>query len=991
MKELQLTYSAGPDSKVPSSFRKLKCQPYTIRVPREKGFEQSKRRVLVVVGKVPTDDLRAEALLSSDTSKITMGNILKEADKWARKFGEVDNNKFAFVNFNFFKNYHLGNEARQASVAVKVKRIHNYIDKLKPHLVIVFGDEAACALLPGVEYVPNKRGWVHKTKTKAGHKFNLVSTIDYDDLCPSGSNSGGRDQVDQSNLIGYAFRNIANGLLGKMPVSLASIKPNPIYVDTMGKFKKLYRKLMKAKVIAVDTETDNLNVVKNRLLTIQFAFCATKAYFLPVDHKDGPFTGVQLKFIKKRLAKWLAKEVPAICRMKDPQYIIAQNGGYDLRIMREFLKVPYVAWPLWDATAGEFVLDENIDGLSSYNTRPWGLAQLFCSYGNDWYFNAAFSKSDRKTIKDVKLDKNVLNYGAMDVQSIYGIHRAQQVIASMMDFNGKSYLPVYRRFILVQMSNMIHQMSNMVHRGNLIDKKHLIHIASKQGPLAKLIDEVEKELYSMPSVKKANKILAKQDSRPKTGLFGAVKEPWIFNLSTVDHAQLLFIKVLGLEGVDGETGEDGERVSLDKYFQELHEDVPEVGLLKRKNKIAILRNTFAKGILNRMGESEDAKLDGRLRPEYGYTGVVTGRSNSSKPSLQQIPQHSKEAKIVKRLFITRRRQLHLKLDYSAHEVRGWGFISSDANLAATFKKIAKVIKELRQKKVLTEEDKKRLKTEGDIHRINYAMFSGKNVADVTDEERQAAKAIVFGAIYGMSAKSMAAKLGITQDEAQKLIDKFFAKAHKAASWLEYVVEFANKHFYVYSPLGRRRNLYALLTRDRRLAAAVARRAQNSPIQGMASDFGYNAGRLIESAIHKVFTDLGFSKKLGISMHPAGVNQMVHDSINTEVDFEHALVTLWVLEYCAVYGLRNLIEKVFKFELNADFAIEFEIGGLGDSMQKWDWNRKSLKNLIKQALITQNEQLGHDLNVKKELKLIYREGKKHKAYLEKNFPLPETPF
>ena len=54
-----------------------------------------------------------------------------------------------------------------------------------------------------------------------------------------------------------------------------------------------------------------------------------------------------------------------------------------------------------------------------------------------------------------------------------------------------------------------------------------------------------------------------------------------------------------------------------------------------------------------------------------------------------------------------------------------------------------------------------------LHRINKI-----EVNEVTDEQRQQAKQIVYGIIYGVGAKTLAEQLSLTEQEAEKFMDSF---------------------------------------------------------------------------------------------------------------------------------------------------------------------------------------------------------------------------
>lgn len=92
----------------------------------------------------------------------------------------------------------------------------------------------------------------------------------------------------------------------------------------------------------------------------------------------------------------------------------------------------------------------------------------------------------------------------------------------------------------------------------------------------------------------------------------------------------------------------------------------------------------------------------------------------------------------------------LSADYSQLELRILAHLSGDKGLCA----------------VLSRRD-------GDVFRsIAAAWKKKKNEQEVTDEERQQAKQICYGIIYGMGCKSLADQLQVTEEEAQLFVDSF---------------------------------------------------------------------------------------------------------------------------------------------------------------------------------------------------------------------------
>ena len=149
---------------------------------------------------------------------------------------------------------------------------------------------------------------------------------------------------------------------------------------------------------------------------------------------------------------------------------------------------------------------------------------------------------------------------------------------------------------------------------------------------------------------------------------------WVFDISKQKHKQLLFFKILGLTPLEmAKNGVDGK---LGKKFAENTKMCPEVAVFNYINKLNSLQNNFVgsatQGLYGFSFNNEDAKIDGRIRPHFGFTVVISGRNSASKPSLQNIAQYTKEAKYIKRVLVASLGCLLLDCDAAAHEIRVWG-------------------------------------------------------------------------------------------------------------------------------------------------------------------------------------------------------------------------------------------------------------------------------------------------------------------------------
>lgn len=225
---------------------------------------------------------------------------------------------------------------------------------------------------------------------------------------------------------------------------------------------------------------------------------------------------------------------------------------------------------------------------------------------------------------------------------------------------------------------------------------------------------------------------------------------------------------------------------------------PLPGKLLQYRKVQRYLSTTLAGILNNVDEY------GRIHTTFNLHGTVTGRLSSSHPvNLQNIPRGPE----ARNIFAARPGWTFVEGDLSQAEVRVLAMLSGDANLTSAVNTT-------------------------DVHRSTAAMMFGVNLTDVTKEQRQAAKHLVFGIVYGMQAKSLGQEIGCSEIEARGLIERYFMAFPVARDWIREIQRQAVNSGYVESPFSRRRR-FDFITRDNR--GDVERQAVNAPIQSTASD------------------------------------------------------------------------------------------------------------------------------------------------------------
>jgi DNA polymerase I-like protein with 3'-5' exonuclease and polymerase domains len=1019
---------------------------YNLRCPVDKSWETAPNKILIVIETVDSQDLKASALLS-DRARQVVTNLLTYSLNCAKEKGlRRKDVAFAAVNFNNVKFMDKPKETWPSARAEFAKRVKAVIKDLEPTTILVFGDYATKALLPEEEFLPKKRGWVIDTEV-LGHKVKIVPTLDLLPLYTQGkadidqdeeeeTGEGDVDVYAKANLLFYVTGHVTNALLGRMQYDLSKIKVRPRLIDTIEKFNSLYKHLKQEKHIAVDTETENLSVNHNKLKTIQFAYDDSGiGYMVPVDHEETPFSPKETRYIKKKLRRFFyAKPNELPCK-----YLIMVNGKFDTRILRKALGIPIIFHPIWEITAAEWLADENRTSLKDapFGTPHGGLEQILFTYGNDAYKTAKFSKGDRSNSNLTKISNpEFVRYGCTDVVAPFMMHLMQLEKAADLKLGDKEYKPFFRRLVLNQMSNTVHSISHMESTGVAIDRNYLALLKSKASPLLKLISEFTKLLMATPELKQANKKLLEEGTGQKsnTGLFNTVLS--VFNFGKSDHQQLLFFNILGLTPL-GHTKEG--KAKVDKAFiKGYSRDYPIVENFGKLVKLKKLWSTYVKGWWNKIQDSVDSRVDWMLRASYGFFDVVTGRLNSMKPSLQQVPQRGSESKYIKRAFRAPKGKLQVKFDYSAHEVRVWSMVSFDSVLASAFRVGQQLRKKLRRTtdpdeiKAIFEE----LKKKGDIHIQNVKRFFDMWV-DKSHPLRDAIKQVVFGVIYCKSAKSLAKDIRATaksnlddkkyalrnelkaepspkksrqveikeellklkpeyealaRDDkvklSQSIMAKMFAEFPKGAEWLEWSKSHAEQNYYTYSPIGVRRNLFGIMTGIQGIVSAMKRRAANSPIQGLASQIGVTASRLVILEMWDVLMKFGYMDE-DTEVMPCEISKQVHDAQYSDVPYNILLIFIHVMQWTVTYGVTKHFKDVYDFEFTTEPEIELEIGITEDKHYTWDWTDKGLRDIITKSLDDQMALKDLDAEERKSAEStiwsVY-ENKKLKKYLNTKYPI-----
>ena len=179
----------------------------------------------------------------------------------------------------------------------------------------------------------------------------------------------------------------------------------------------------------------------------------------------------------------------------------------------------------------------------------------------------------------------------------------------------------------------------------------------------------------------------------------------------------------------------------------------------------------------------------------------------------------------------------------------------------------------------------------DIHAATAAEVLGKDQATLTKDERNIAKMVNFGIIYGISAFGLSENLDIPREEAAEYIETYLARFPLVQDFIQRTIEQAETDGYVTTLFGRRRPVPELKASNRQTRSLGERLAVNSVMQGTAAD-------VIKAAmvsIHRRLRDEGRSARLVLQVH----DELLLEVPEPEVPAVRELVRE---EMCSAYPL-----------------------------------------------------------------------------------------
>ena len=323
-----------------------------------------------------------------------------------------------------------------------------------------------------------------------------------------------------------------------------------------------------------------------------------------------------------------------------------------------------------------------------------------------------------------------------------------------------------------------------------------------------------------------------------------------FNLASPQQLAVILFEKLGLPTPQrkGKTGYSTDA----RVLAGIRDTHPLVSRIEQYRELSKLKGTY----LDALPELVD-RATGRIHTTFSQTTAATGRLSSVHPNLQNIPVRTALGREIRSAFVPAEGMRFVSCDYSQVELRLLAALSGEPRLVEAFER------------------------GDDVHRITAAEVHDVDVAQVTREQRGAAKAINFGIIYGISSFGLSSQLDISRDEAQQYIDRYLGRYPAVGDFIERTIDQARSDGYVTTELGRRRPIPEFRSRNFQRRQLAERLAVNTRLQGTAADIMKVA--MIRAADALAEADLGATIALQIHDEllvecPAGVTGEVGELV-----------------------------------------------------------------------------------------------------------------
>src|SRR6476646_5393618 len=273
---------------------------------------------------------------------------------------------------------------------------------------------------------------------------------------------------------------------------------------------------------------------------------------------------------------------------------------------------------------------------------------------------------------------------------------------------------------------------------------------------------------------------------------------------------------LGLKG--GRKGKSGQySTDVNELERLAAEGVECATLVLEWRQLTKLRSTYTDAL-----QAQINPETGRVHTSFSLTGAQTGRLSSTDPNLQNIPIRTEIGRKIRDAFVAEPGTKLLSADYSQIELRLAAHVADVPQLKEAFRAGA------------------------DIHNLTAEELFGT----VDRETRNRAKTINFAILYGISAWGVAGRLGVSKEEGQAIIARYFERFPGIRAYIDETLQFARANGFTRTLFGRKTHFPNIRAGNPSLRGGAERAAINAPLQGTSADLIKRAMARMDEALEE---------------------------------------------------------------------------------------------------------------------------------------------
>ena len=529
-------------------------------------------------------------------------------------------------------------------------------------------------------------------------------------------------------------------------------------------------------IIAVDTETNGLDRIDGKIAGVCLYTPGQKGVYIPVRHESF-MTGIELN---TNISKEFMKDQFERMNKSNIKYVL-HNAKFDMHILWWMLGIKII--PYWDTQIGSQLLNEN---------EPHKLKVLYKKYVDNADENSKVASFNSlfKGIEFNKVPPDVAYmYASFDPIMTYELYQFQY---NFIDINGKyckekgleRVAEVFRN-IEMPLIQVVFEMecTGVKIDTDLADKLKEQYTKHKDAAELKFNSEIDK------LNDKFDKLMIKNPAAYNKLFKDGIRK---VSISSPTQLAILFYDVLEFESPDKKSPRGTGEAILKSFNHPLVDSILEYRSMSK------LLSTYIEAIPQHI-----AKRDNRLHANFNQYGAKTGRFSSSDPNLQNIPSQKTTLSDgtvidaghdIRQMFIAGEGQVIVGGDFSQQEPRCLAHMSDDPHMLQAYLEGKDLYATIASKIYKMPYDEcKEFRADGTVNPDGKAR-------------RTSVKPVLLGLMYGRGVPSIAEQMKISTQEAQKIIDDFYAEFPKVKEFVDFAQTFARDYGFVETAWGRKRRL-----------------------------------------------------------------------------------------------------------------------------------------------------------------------------------------